>query len=111
MFVSQYAQVVFVALYFTLLTLLSIMLAGEITQDDLFVRKTRLFLVALGLALTASVSLFLIRNTISKIKAYERLQVLVNTSPLSMLFFGKNLKITDCNKKALNLFGLTSKQE
>jgi signal transduction histidine kinase/DNA-binding response OmpR family regulator/HPt (histidine-containing phosphotransfer) domain-containing protein len=43
--------------------------------------------------------------------ADERTKIMFDAAPLGIFFWDKNLNLIDCNQEAVNLFGLSSKQE
>jgi CheY-like chemotaxis protein/nitrogen-specific signal transduction histidine kinase/HPt (histidine-containing phosphotransfer) domain-containing protein len=44
-------------------------------------------------------------------EAEERTQIMVDAAPLCAIFWDKNMRLVDCNQEAVNMFGLSSKQE
>ncbi|MCL2720612.1 MAG: response regulator [Treponema sp.] len=44
-------------------------------------------------------------------EADERTQIMIDAAPLCAIFWDNNMRLIDCNQEAVNLFGLSSKQE
>jgi PAS domain S-box-containing protein len=68
-------------------------------------------LAVIAAILTATLCAILIRMVHARMKAEERTQVMLDATPLCANFWDRNYKNIDCNKEALNMFGLSSKKE
>ena len=44
-------------------------------------------------------------------EAEERTKLMIDAAPLCAIFWDKNMKLVDCNQEAVNMFGLSGKQE
>ncbi|MCL2808559.1 MAG: ATP-binding protein [Treponema sp.] len=66
-------------------------------------------LTSAGLMMSTAVN----RNIqITKMReADERTQIMIDAAPLCAIFWDNNMRLIDCNQEAVNLFGLSSKQE
>jgi len=70
------------------------------------------FILIVIAAILASVLCAILINIVNaKRKAEERIQVMLDATPLCANFWDRNLKNIDCNREALNMFGLSSKKE
>jgi len=87
---------------------------GIVTPKDSYFKSTRnlaLILTALGVLFAALLVWFLFRISAEMARADERMQIMFNATPLSANFWDKNFNSIDCNNAAVDLFGLSSKQE
>jgi PAS domain S-box-containing protein len=66
-------------------------------------------LTSAGLMMTSAVN----RNiqTVKMREADERTQIMIDSAPFCAIFWDENLNIIDCNKEAVKIFELSSKQE
>jgi PAS domain S-box-containing protein len=69
------------------------------------------FLVVLGVLMTAILSAILLNIVAGRRKAEERTRVMLDSIPLVANFWDKNHQNIDCSQEAVKLFGLTSKNE
>jgi signal transduction histidine kinase/CheY-like chemotaxis protein len=72
-----------------------------------------LFLLVVGLLLASILSAILIHISREKSKMEQRVQLMLDMSPLGIILLDTKLKVIECNGKALSMFGFdkTSKQE
>ncbi|MDR0495277.1 MAG: response regulator, partial [Treponema sp.] len=87
---------------------------GLVMPRDKYYQSTRdlaAMLIFLGLIMSGALITILLRISAEKNKADERVRIMFDTMPLGASYHGRDFRIFDCNQGALNLFGLTSKQE
>ncbi|MDR0502094.1 MAG: response regulator [Treponema sp.] len=87
---------------------------GIVTPKDSYFESTRklaLILMVLGVIFAALLIWILFGISAEMIRADERVQIMFNATPLCANFWDKNFNSIDCNKAAVELFGLASKQE
>jgi len=87
---------------------------GVVTpRDKYYQSKTNMaiFLTALGAALAAILITILTRIFTEKNKADERMRIMFDAMPLGANLHNKDYKYFDCNASAVNMFGLSNKQE
>ena len=66
----------------------------------------------LKMYLSKSIDISRMKESVDKIhEASERVQLMLNTSPLCTQIFNKDFKTIDCNEEAVRLYGLKDKQE
>jgi len=65
----------------------------------------------LGLVLAVALSLILLNIIASKKETEERVQILLDSTPLVANFWNKEFKLVDCNQEAVNVFELSDKKE
>jgi len=71
----------------------------------------RTVLIALGTALVILFVAILLRNSAERKKAEERMLVIFNSMPFGANIHNDDFSYFECNESALNLFGLSGKQE
>jgi len=85
-----------------------------IQPKDIFFNRTKKLAMQLGIA-GAGMALVLFIVVLLSLRAKkhhaERTRALLDYTPMGAHIWDKNGKIVDCNQEALNLFGLTDKQE
>jgi signal transduction histidine kinase/DNA-binding response OmpR family regulator len=69
------------------------------------------FLIVLGIILAGILCLVLIGMINAKEKADIRAKIILDSMPLGVSFWDKNVNCLDCNKKLTSMFGVQSKQE
>ena len=87
---------------------------GIVTPRYNYFNSTRdlaLILSVLGIVFAALLTWLLLRISMEKVRADERMQIMFNATPFAIHFLDKDFNVIDCNQKAVELFGLTSKQE
>ena len=87
---------------------------GIVTPRDYYFNSTRdiaVILSILGAVFAALLIWILLRISIEKAKADERMQIMFNATPFAVNFWNKDFNVIDCNQKAVELFGLSGKQE
>ncbi|MDR2716616.1 MAG: response regulator [Treponema sp.] len=87
---------------------------GVVTPRDEYYQSTRnlaKILTMLGTALAVILIIILARISAEKNKADERMRLMFDAMPLGANIHNKNFDFFDCNNGALNLLGLSSKQE
>jgi len=87
---------------------------GVVTPRDKYYQsrtKMALFLTALGTALAIILITILTRIFTEKNKADERMRIMFDAMPLGANIHSKNFDFFECNDGAVNMFGLSSKQE
>jgi signal transduction histidine kinase/CheY-like chemotaxis protein/PAS domain-containing protein/HPt (histidine-containing phosphotransfer) domain-containing protein len=87
---------------------------GVATPKDKYYQSTKnlaLILIILGCILSGVLIIILLRMSSEKNKTDERIQIMFDTMPFGAAYHGKNYKIYECNQGAVNLFGLSDKQE
>jgi PAS domain S-box-containing protein len=87
---------------------------GVVTpRDEYYQSRTNMaiFLTALGAALAAILITILSRIFTEKNKADERMRLMFDSMPLGANIHNINYKYFDCNASAVNMFGLSGKQE
>ena len=70
-----------------------------------------IILIILGAVLALVLCAILLSIISGKKKTEERMQIMLDTTPLCANFWDKNHKNIDCNLEAVRLFGLSSKKE
>jgi signal transduction histidine kinase/CheY-like chemotaxis protein len=75
------------------------------------VRTMQATLATLGAILALIVSIILFRIIRENRKTEERTQIILNSMPLGVNFWDKNLNNIDCNQEIVRLFNLSGKQE
>jgi len=68
-------------------------------------------LVMLGVIFAGILSAILLSMYAAKNKAEERTKIMLDATPLCANFWNNELKLMDCNKEAIKLFGVSSKKE
>jgi len=87
---------------------------GVVTPRAEYYKSTRdmaLFLIVLGMVLATILIIILGRISIEKDKADERMRIMFNAMPLGANIHDDDFSYFECNESALNLFGLSSKEE
>jgi len=87
---------------------------GVVTPYDKYYQTTRntaLFLTILGTALAVILIIILGRISAEKDKADERMRIMFDSMPLGANMHNENFDFFECNDAAVNMFGLSSKQE
>jgi len=87
---------------------------GIVTPYDKYYQSTRgmaLFLTALGMAMAVILIIILGRISAEKDKADERMRIMFDAMPLGANMHNENFDFFECNDAAVNMFGLSSKQE
>jgi len=87
---------------------------GVVTpRDEYYQSRTNMaiFLTALGAALAMILITILTRIFTEKNKADERMRIMFDAMPLGANIHSKNFDFFECNDGAVNMFGLSSKQE
>jgi signal transduction histidine kinase/CheY-like chemotaxis protein len=87
---------------------------GLVMPKDKYYQSTRnmaMVLAFLGLILSGTLIIILLRIFMEKSKADERVRIMFDTMPLGASYHGKNFRIFECNQETVNLFGLSNKQE
>jgi signal transduction histidine kinase/DNA-binding NarL/FixJ family response regulator len=87
---------------------------GVVTPRDKYYQSRTnmaIFLTVLGAALAAILIAILTRIFTEKNKADERMRIMFDAMPLGANLHNKNYKYFDCNASAINMFGLSNKQE
>jgi PAS domain S-box-containing protein len=87
---------------------------GVVTPRVEYYQTTRnlaKILATLGTALAAILIIILARISAEKNKADERMRIMFNTMPLGANIHDDDFSYFECNESALNLFGLSSKEE
>ena len=87
---------------------------GIVTPYDKYYQTTRntaLFLTMLGTALAVILIIILGGISAEKDKADERMRIMFNSMPLGANMHNDDFSSFECNDSALNLFGLSSKDE
>jgi len=87
---------------------------GIVTPKNIYFKSTRdmaMFLTALGTALAVILMIILGRISAEKDKADERMRIMFDSMPFGANIHNKSFGFFDCNQGAINLFGLSSKQE
>jgi signal transduction histidine kinase/CheY-like chemotaxis protein/PAS domain-containing protein/HPt (histidine-containing phosphotransfer) domain-containing protein len=87
---------------------------GVATPRENYYQSTNnmaLILIILGSVLSGMLILILLRISSERNKADERVRIMFDTMPFGAAYHGKNFRIYECNEGAVNLFGLSSKQE
>jgi signal transduction histidine kinase/DNA-binding response OmpR family regulator/PAS domain-containing protein len=87
---------------------------GVVTPRDRYFQSTEdlaITLASFGVIFAALLIWVLLRISIEKTMADERMTIMFNATPLVAYIFDKNLKVIDCNQNAVTLFDLSSKQE
>jgi len=75
------------------------------------VREIGFIISLLGLTLAVSLSLILLSIIASKKKTEERVQIMLDATPLAANFWNSDFKNVECNQEAVKLFELSSKKE
>jgi len=68
-------------------------------------------LITLGVIFAGLLSAILLSMFFAKTRAEERTKIMLDATPLCANFWDNNLKLIDCNKEAIKLFGVSSKKE
>jgi len=68
-------------------------------------------LIMLGVIFAGISSAILLSMYAAKNRAEERTKIMLDATPLCANFWNSDFKLIDCNKEAIKLFGLSSKQE
>jgi PAS domain-containing protein len=87
---------------------------GIVTPEGVYYRELgtiRLILIILGIILALVLSTILYNIVAARKKADERTQVMLDATPLCANFWDSNFNHIDCNKEAVKMFGLSSKEE
>jgi signal transduction histidine kinase/CheY-like chemotaxis protein/PAS domain-containing protein/HPt (histidine-containing phosphotransfer) domain-containing protein len=87
---------------------------GIVTPNDKYYQTTRntaLFLTMLGTALAVILIIILGRISADKDKADERMRIMFDSMPLGANMHNENFDYFECNDAAVNMFGLSNKQE
>jgi len=87
---------------------------GVVTPRDKYYQSRTnmaIFLTALGAALAAILITILTRIFTEKNKADERMRIMFDAMPLGANLHNRSYKYFDCNASAVNMFGLSNKQE
>jgi signal transduction histidine kinase/CheY-like chemotaxis protein/PAS domain-containing protein len=87
---------------------------GIVTPYDKYYQTTRnmaLFLTTLGTALAIILIIILGRVSAEMDKADERMRIMFDSMPLGANLHSRDYRYFDCNAIAVNMFGLSSKQE
>jgi len=74
-------------------------------------KNIKLFLVLFGLFLSAGLSAILLHIHRDKLRAEKRSQIMLNMAPFGVIFLDNDYKIVDCNQEAMNMFGVTDREE
>ncbi|MDR0494645.1 MAG: response regulator, partial [Treponema sp.] len=74
-------------------------------------RDLAVMLIFLGAVLSGVLIAVLLRISAGRNRADERVRIMFDTMPLGASYHDRDFRIFDCNQEALNLFGLTNKQE
>ena len=67
--------------------------------------------ILLGAFSSAALIFLLLHSYILNIRSEGRMQLMFNATPLGAAFWNKNGKVIDCNQNALDMFGITNKNE
>jgi len=87
---------------------------GVVTPRNEYYQSTRnlaKILATLGTALAMILIIILVRISAEKNKSDERMRIIFNAMPLGANIHNKNFEFFECNDGAINLFGLSNKQE
>jgi PAS domain S-box-containing protein len=87
---------------------------GIVTPRDNYYQSTvylALMLSVLGAIFAVFLGGMLLRISAEKVNLDERMHLMFDSTPIAMSFWDKNYNVIDCNKNALDLFGLSSKKE
>jgi PAS domain S-box-containing protein len=87
---------------------------GVVTPRDKYYQSTRnmaLFLTVLGAMMAVILITILTRIFKDKNRADELMRIMFDSMPLGANIHSKNFDYFDCNESAVNMFGLSSKQE
>ena len=68
-------------------------------------------LIIMGVVLAAILCAILLSIISAKKRAEERTRIMLDTTPLCANFWDKNLKNIDCNQEAINMFGMSNRNE
>jgi len=82
---------------------------NDCRRERTFMNEEISILTSAGLMMSTSVNRNL--QTMKMREAEERIQLLIDAAPLCAMFWDKNMRITDCNQEAVEMFGLSNKQE
>jgi len=75
------------------------------------INKIAVVLSAIAITLTVLLCIFFVRIIKAKNNVEKRMMLMLDTAPLCISFFDKSLKVVDCNKKLLDLFGFKNAKE
>jgi signal transduction histidine kinase/CheY-like chemotaxis protein len=87
---------------------------GVVTPESVYYRnknKMAVTLTVLGTVLAFALSAILLNIVTAKKKTEERMRLIFDFMPLGANFHDRNYDFFDCNQSAINMFGLTDKQE
>jgi signal transduction histidine kinase/DNA-binding NarL/FixJ family response regulator/PAS domain-containing protein len=87
---------------------------GVVTPESEYFRELktiRLILIILGIVLAFLLSAVLLSIIAARKKTEERIQIMFDAMPLSAGIHDKNFIYFECNKSAINMFELSSKQD
>jgi len=87
---------------------------GIVTPKASYFETTRnlaVFLTVLGAVFAFLLALMLMRISREKTISDERMQIMFDSTPLCTNFLDKNFNVIDCNKNAMEMFGLSRKQD
>jgi len=87
---------------------------GVVTPRNEYYQSTRnlaKILATLGTALAMILIIILVRISTEKNRSDERMRIIFNAMPLGANIHNRNFDFFDCNENAVNLFGLSNKQE
>jgi len=74
-------------------------------------RNIGAILIMLGVIFAGISSAILLSMYFAKNRAEERTKIMLDATPLCANFWDSNLRLIDCNKEAIKLFGVSSKKE
>jgi len=87
---------------------------GVVTPEKQYYRELytiRLILIFLGIALATLLSAVLLRIISARNETEERIKIMFDAMPLGAIIHDNNFKHFECNRNAISMFELSSKQE